>query len=314
VSRYDAIVIGGSYAGLSAATMLARSRRSVLVIDSGMRRNRFAAHSHGVLAQDGRPGDEIVSEATTQLARYATVQQIKATAVEIGGSDGDFLVQTGSGDAYKGRKILLATGVRDQLPRLPGLAERWGRSVFHCPYCHGYEIGGGPIGVMATSAASVSQAVTVADWGDVTLFAAAPYTIGQEQLETLCRRGVAVDTRPIEALEGPLDGPIGVRFSDGTRRSIKALFLVSNQAVSPLAQAIGCAIDDTPHGALIRTGDDKQTSIAGIYAAGDTARLPTNVTLAAADGVLAGASIHQALIADAIRSTNPNNTEQETGQ
>jgi thioredoxin reductase len=149
---YDAIVIGGSYAGLSAATMLARGRRSVLVLDSGLRRNRFAAHSHGVLAQDGRPGSEIVAAASAQLAEYPTVRQIQALAASVDRSGGGFLVRTRDSLRFSGRKILLATGVTDLLPAVPGLAERWGRSVFHCPYCHGYEIGGGPIGVLWTGA------------------------------------------------------------------------------------------------------------------------------------------------------------------
>jgi thioredoxin reductase len=133
----DAIVIGGSYAGLSAATMLARGRRTVVVLDAGMRRNRFAATSHGVLAQDGRPGAEIADEASVQLARYPNVRQVAAQVASIEGADGRFTVRTAEGAAYGGRKILLATGVADSLPEVPGLAERWGRSVFHCPYCHG---------------------------------------------------------------------------------------------------------------------------------------------------------------------------------
>jgi thioredoxin reductase len=191
---------------------------------------------------------------------------------------------------------LLATGVTDLLPPVPGLSERWGRSVFHCPYCHGYEIGGGAIAVLATGLASVGQASTVADWGDVTLFTRGT-PLDPDQRGLLERRGVAVDDRPVMALEGPLDGPILMRLGGNAQASAKALFIASRQSVSPLAEALGCGIDDTPHGQLIQTGADKLTGVAGVYAAGDTARLPTNVTLASADGVLAGAAIHQALIA-----------------
>jgi thioredoxin reductase len=290
---YDAVVIGGSYAGLSAAMMLARGRRSVLVLDSGLRRNRFANHSHGVLAQDGRPGSEIAEAAATQLAAYPNVRQADAVVTQVRGSDGMFLVQTEAGEEFGARKLLLATGVSDVLPPIPGLAERWGRSVFHCPYCHGYELGDGPIGVLMTSAASVSQAITLADWGQVTLFS---NTMQPDQLDSLARRHVSIEDKALAGLEGPLDGPVQVRLSDGQERTIKGLFMASKQLVTPLAGALGCEIGETANGALIETNASKATSVPGVYAAGDSARLPSNVTLAAADGVLAGAAIHQALI------------------
>jgi thioredoxin reductase len=266
-----------------------------------MRRNRFAATSHGVLAQDGRPGAEIAAEASAQLARYPDVRQVSAQVASIEGADGCFTVRTGDGAAYSCRKILLATGVVDSLPEVPGLAERWGRSVFHCPYCHGYEIGGGDIGVLYTAPTSVSQAVTLADWGKITLFAGGSSNVDVEQRSVLRRRGVSVVDGPVIALEGPLDGPVKVCFGDGSHRIARGIFLASEQAVSPLARALGLTLEQTPHGTLIATGDDKQTSVPGIYAAGDTARLPSNVTLASADGVLAGAAMHQALIADDLK-------------
>jgi thioredoxin reductase len=296
---YDAIVIGGSYAGLSAATMLARGRRTVLVLDAGMRRNRFAAHSYGVLAHDGRAGDEIAAIASSQLAEYPSVRQMKGSASSVEGSDGRFVVRTDNGEAFKGRKVLLATGVVDTMPEIPGLSARWGQSVFHCPYCHGYEIGRGAIGVLATSSASVAQASTLADWGNITFFS--PPIADPDQLSVLRRRGVRLEARAVEALWGPENGPINVRLDDGEELIMKAIFIASKQRISPLAVNLGCALEFNAHGELISTGPDKMTSVAGVYAAGDTARLPSNVTLASADGVLAGAGIHQALIADDLK-------------
>jgi thioredoxin reductase len=201
---YDAIVIGGSYAGLSAAMMLARGRRTVVLLDASMRRNRFAAHSHGVLAQDGRPGDEIVTSASAQLASYPSIRQIKDSASSVEGSDGHFLVQTQDGRTFSSRKVLLATGVSDTLPEIPGFFERWGRSVFHCPYCHGYEIGGGPIGVLAMGPTSAAQASTLADWGDITFFS--PPIADSHQLSIFRRRGVTLETRAVKALGGAVVG------------------------------------------------------------------------------------------------------------
>jgi thioredoxin reductase len=291
----DVIIIGGSYAGLSAAMMLARGRRTLLVLDTGQRRNRFAARSHGVLAQDGRSGADIVAAASAQLAAYPSIRQVEEAAGSIDGTDGQFEVRTVEGLSFAGRKVLLATGVTDNLPDLPGLAERWGRSVFHCPYCHGYELGGDPIAVLHTGPASISQAITLADWGHVTLLVPAG-ALDAAQGVLLARRGVSVEDRPVASLQGALDGPVQIGFLDGSSIEARGIFIASKQGVSPLANALGLVTAETPHGELIHTGEDKQTSVPGIYAAGDTARLPSNVTLASADGVIAGAAIHQALI------------------
>jgi thioredoxin reductase len=180
---------------------------------------------------------------------------------------------------------------------VPGLAERWGRSVFHCPYCHGYELGGDPIAVLHTGPASIAQAITLADWGHVTLLVPAE-ALDTEQAVLLARRRVSVEHRPVTSLQGPLDGPVQIGFRDGSRIEARGVFIASKQSVATLVQAVGLVTVETPHGPLIHTSEDKQTSVAGIYAAGDTARLPSNVTLASADGVIAGAAIHQALISD----------------
>mgnify|MGYP006180102929 CR=1 FL=1 len=145
-SPNDAIVIGGSYAGMAGALQLARGRRKVAVIDAGIRRNRFAEHSHGVLGQDGKPPAQIAAEAKAQLLLYPNLIWIEGK-VESAEKTGDlFTVTTGDNQTLSAKRLLLATGVSDHLPTITGLQDRWGKTVFHCPYCHGYEIGGGPIG------------------------------------------------------------------------------------------------------------------------------------------------------------------------
>ena len=297
--RYDAIIIGGSFAGLSAAMMLARARRSILVIDAGAPRNRFAAHSHGVLGHDGRPGGDILADARAQLAAYPTVTLLQGMAVAASGQDGDFVVSTADGATAQGRKLLLATGVADTLPDVPGVSERWGVSVLHCPYCHGYEIGGGPIGVLATTPTSAHQAALVADWGDVTFFVNGVLELDGEQREMLDRRGVRIETARVTGLEGPAPLLEGVRLEDGRRVDVRALFVATTlRMASPLAEALGCALEETPMGLMIRTDAQKLTTVPGVHAAGDAAYAPSNVTLAAADGVRAAMGLHRALIAD----------------
>jgi len=296
----DAIVIGGSYAGLTAAMMLARARRKVLVVDAGSPRNRFASHAHGVLALDGVPGAEILATARAQLAAYPTVRFLRGHAVEATGSDGAFTVRTAEGDLAEGRKLLLATGVADTLPDVPGLAERWGRTVLHCPYCHGYEIGGGSIGLLATTPLVAEKAPLFADWGDVTLFTHGPMALDEALRARLDRRRVRVESARVAELVGPGTELEGVRLDDGRVVPVKALFVASVQRMaSPLAAALGCAFDDTPMGPIIRTDPFKQTTVRGVFAAGDVATAPPNVMIAAADGVRAGAGLHHALIAEA---------------
>lgn len=169
---YDVIVVGGSYAGLSAALQLVRARRRVLIIDAGQRRNRFASSSHGFLGQDGQAPELIAAKGRAEVLAYATATWRDATVSEARAQPDGFAVRAGA-DEFRGRRIILATGVRDELPALPGLSALWGKSVFHCPYCHGFELNEGRIGVLATSVLSIHSALHVADWtsvGQTTLF------------------------------------------------------------------------------------------------------------------------------------------------
>lgn len=294
---HDAVIIGGSYAGLSAAIQLVRARRRVLIIDDGKPRNRFAARAHGVLAQDGRPGAEITAAARAQVAAYPTAAFRYVEAVDIGAVEGGFEITLADGTRTSGRRLLLAHGVTDRLPNLAGIQERWGRTVLHCPYCHGYEIGGGPIGVLGASAMSIHQALLIADWGQVTLFLNDVVQPDAEESRQLARRGVIVEPKPVTALEGDAPSLTGARLSDGRLVPLRALFLgVGVRQTGTLAETLGCALDETPMGRIIRVDDFKQTTVPGVYAAGDVARMASNITLASADGVMAGIGVHRSLI------------------
>jgi thioredoxin reductase len=296
---YDAIVVGGSFAGLSAAMQLARARRQVLVIDAGLPRNRFAAASHGFLGQDGKPPYDILREAARQLSAYPTVRIVRGAATGVSPVEGGFTVAWDDGrdgGEEQTARLVLATGVRDELPAIPGLQERWGRTVLHCPYCHGYEVAGRALGVLASSPVSAHQAVLLPDWGPTTFFTQGVFELDAEQAAQLASRGVRVETAPVVELLGEAPDLEAVRLADGRVLSLQALFMAPRvHMASPLAEALGCAFEEGPLGPYIRVDDRKQTTVAGVYAAGDAAAPTHNATLASAGGVLAGVGAHQSL-------------------
>lgn len=288
---YDAIVVGGSYAGLSAAMQLARARRRILVIDGGQRRNRFAEHSHGFLSRDGAGAAEIAVEAKRQLLAYPTVEWRDALVMSVSGSADSFAVTDSQGEKSEARRLLLALGVADEFPAIPGLAERWGRSVFHCPYCHGYEIDG-PIGVLNVLDNSIHQALMLPDWGTTTFLLNGRQPLA-EDLDKLAERGVALEPAPIEAIVNEAD----VRLADGRERRFGGLFSASRTRPSTdLASGLGCKMEEGPAGNFIVTDMLKQTTVPGVFACGDVARASGNVALAVGDGAMAGAALHRSLM------------------
>ncbi|VWD47837.1 thioredoxin reductase [Burkholderia contaminans] len=296
--HHEVIVIGGSFAGLSAAMQLARARRGVLVIDAGRPRNRFAAHAHGFFGQDGKPPAQIVDEAAAQLAAYPTVQRIAGdvrTAER--DADGRFHVTLADGSRASADRLILATGIRDELPALPGLAERWGVSVLHCPYCHGYEVSGQQLGVLASHPLSVHQAILIPDWGPTTWFTQGVVDANEEEAALLDARGVRIERSPVVEILGDAPRIEALRLADGQVVPVDALFVGAHTAMaSDLAQQLGCAFDDGPLGPVVRVDAMKQTSVAGVFAAGDASTPMTNATFASASGVMAGVAAHRSLI------------------
>jgi len=291
--QHDVIVIGGSYAGMAAALQLLRARRSVLVIDAGKRRNRFAAHSHGFLGQDGVSPAEIARVAREQLHAYPTLRWIENIAKAASGEKDAFTVTTADGARHEGRRLLFAIGVGDALPDIDGLAERWGRSVFHCPYCHGYELDRGAIGVIATGPMSIHQAQLIPEWGQVTFLTNGALTLDESMRADLSARGVAIEETAIRCLDGVAD----VVLDDGRRLVFAGLFTASrNSPSTSIASTLGCVLTETPFGSQIGADNMKETSVSGAFACGDVARVPHSVSLAVADGAWAGATIHRSLV------------------
>ncbi|MGK9231125.1 NAD(P)/FAD-dependent oxidoreductase [Inquilinus limosus] len=294
---HDVIVVGGSYAGLSAAMQLARARRRVLVIDAGRPRNRFAAAAHGFLGQDGKPPLAIQQEAARQLRAYPTVAFVEGEAVAARRAEGGFAVALASGREAAASCLILAIGVADELPPVPGLQERWGATVLHCPYCHGYEVAGRPLGVLANHPLSAHQAAMLPDWGPTTHFTQGVFEPDAEQAAHLAARGVRIERSPIVELLGTAPALEAVRLADGRVVAVAALFTAARtRMASPLAEQLGCAVDDGPTGPCLRVDDFKQTTVRGVFAAGDAANPMHNATLASASGVMAGVCAHRSLM------------------
>jgi thioredoxin reductase len=295
MKHIDFAIIGGSYAGMSAALQLARARRKVLVVDAGQRRNRCVDEAgetaHGFLTQDGRAPAEIAADAREQLMNYPNVEWMYGTADDARvASDGRLEFRVGA-DTLSAGRLILATGVRDELPPVPGLAERWGRSVFHCPYCHGYELNAGTIGIIAASPLALHHALMLPDWGSPTLFLNGAYTPTEEDLAAIARRGTQVEAALIERIAGHAD----VVLQDGRTLTMNGLFTQpTTRMSSPIAEQLGCALEDGPMGLFIKVDDFKATSVPNVFACGDAARAAGNVTLAVADGAMAGFGAHRA--------------------
>lgn len=294
---HEVIVVGGSFAGLSAAMQLARARRRVLVVDAGLPRNRFAHAAHGFFGQDGKAPGAILAEAVAQLRAYPTVDIVSGQVSSAAASAGSFVVSLADGREEHARRLVLATGVRDELPSLPGLVERWGVSVLHCPYCHGYEVRDRALGVLANHPMSSHQAMLIPDWGPTTYFTQGAFVPDEQQTARLTARGVTIEHSPVVELLGTAPQLEACKLRDGRVVPIHALFTApAVRMASPVAEQLGCAFDEGPMGPYLRVDDWKQTTVPGVFAAGDAAGPMHNATLASAAGVMAGVGAHASLV------------------
>jgi thioredoxin reductase len=300
---YDVVVIGGGAAGLAGAVALARSRRSVLVVDAGEPRNAPADHVHNFLTRDGTPPPEIYAAGRAEVARYGGhVQTGRVTALS---RDGDrFAVQIGD-QAVTARRLLVATGLRDELPDVPGLAERWGIDVLHCPYCHGWEVRDQRIGILATGPVAAHQALLFRQLSPhVTVLAHTALELTSEQQEQFGALGIGVIEGPVTGVETEDGGLTAVRLADGARVALDALIVAPRmtanaELLAPLGltptevrmgeQVMGTQIEADPSGA---------TSVPGLWVAGNLANIAAQVITSAAAGLTAAAAINGDLAAE----------------
>ncbi|WP_102795615.1 NAD(P)/FAD-dependent oxidoreductase [Bowmanella denitrificans] len=295
--KFDVMIIGGSFAGLSAAMQLVRAQKQVLVIDSAKPRNRFAVNSHGFFTLDGESPATIRDKALAKLQAYPGFSLLEAEVVDVKKVSTGFRAETANGQHMAAAKVILATGVKDELPDIPGLPERWGKTVIHCPYCHGYENKNVPLGVLATSEFSIHQAKLAPDWGSTTYFTQGQFSPDSDARQMLEKRGVQIEESPVIELLGTAPQILAVRLADGRELPIQALYVGPNtQMASSLAKQLGCAFEPGFMGPVVKVDECQQTTVAGVYAAGDMAIPMQNATLASASGVMTGVHVHHALI------------------
>ncbi|MCU1613308.1 MAG: thioredoxin reductase [Frankiales bacterium] len=304
-TQYDVVVVGGGAAGLSGALTLARAGRAVLVVDAGEPRNAPAGHVHNYLGREGTPPAELYARGREEVAGYGgdTVpgRVTGVTRREGGGFD----VRLDQSRSVGAGRLLVTTGLVDELPDVPGVAERWGLDVLHCPYCHGHEVRDQPIGILGTSASGVHGALLWRAWSpDVTLFLHTAPALTEEQAEQLAARDIDVVAGRVAALEVSGDRLTGVRLADGTVVPRSAVVVTARVAArAELLSALGLEsaelrMGDTVMGSAVPADPTGATAVPGVWVAGNVTDLRAQVITSAAAGVNAAAALNADLIAE----------------
>lgn len=309
LSTVDVAIVGAGAAGLNAALVLGRARRSVAVIDSGAPRNRFAAHMNGFVSRDGAAPGDLLAIGRAEVVGYGAQFVDGFVASMTGDADHGFALVLADGGVVRARRVLVATGLTDVLPPLEGLAARWGRDVVHCPYCDGYEVRDQPIGVLASSPMDAHKALLLSQWSsDIVLFLheTALASIAADQQARLAKAGVVIQTGVVAGIvvedfdmHGVFVGGAltGVRLADGSVVLRSSLFISPRMMPQDaLLRAAGAAIADTPVGSLVVADAMGATSVPGLYGAGNCVDPMAQVINAASQGAKAGAMINGDLV------------------
>ncbi|MFC7359799.1 NAD(P)/FAD-dependent oxidoreductase [Nocardioides astragali] len=300
MNEIDVAIVGGGAAGLSAALVLSRARRRVVVLDDGTPRNAPASHMHGYLSRDGMPPSELLALGRDEVSHYdGQVVNSVVTDVVPDGTDG-FWVLLDGGDRIRARRLLVTTGLKDELPDIPGLANRWARDVLHCPYCHGHEVRDQQLGVIGGSPGAVRYAQIVRQWTDDLVYFTPPGLLTAAERSGLVARAIGIVEGTIERLMvGEDDRLSGVAVADGSVVPRDALFVPPRFVPrSQLLAHLGCATDDDGWVTADSTG---RTSVAGVWAAGNVIDPRAQVITAAGAGSAAAIAINADLVDDDVR-------------
>jgi thioredoxin reductase len=293
----DVIIVGGSYAGLSAAMALGRALRSVLIIDSGKPCNAQTPHSHNFITQDGNTPKAIAASALDQVLKYDTVKLHSGVVTHVSRTIAGFEVTTEKDEVFRAKKLLFSTGLKDEFPPIDGFKECWGISVLHCPYCHGYEVRHQSIGVLGNGDIGYEFSKLISNWtGNLTLYTNGAATLTAEQIQKLEQHQIRIEEKEIASFQHEAGAINSILFKDGSRANVSAMFArIAFKQHCQVPEALGCELTEQ---GLIKTDDFQRTTVPGIFAAGDNTSLFRAVSGATASGTKAGAFINMELIGD----------------
>lgn len=292
--NFDAIIIGGSYSGLSAGMSLGRSLRSVLIIDNGKPCNRQTPHSHNFVTHDGKTPTEIAKLAKEDVEKYDTVRFYNGTVVKTVKTTEGFEIEISSGEKFYAKKLILASGVKDIMPDIPGFAECWGISVIHCPYCHGYEVKNEITGILSNGDMAYEFSKLIFNLTkNLTLFTNGKAALSKEQIEKLNQNKIMLNEDEIEAIKHENGTIQKLVFKNGQEISLQALYakIPFEQNVN-VSEDLGCEL--TEHG-FIKVDMMQKTNIPGLFACGDNVTMMRSVANAIAQGNFAGAVVNKEL-------------------